>query len=97
MNNDDLGPQPDPVIEDKESNPGGVDAVSENEVDQNLARDLHPDDNPAVDDALPEEIAAPDEEKSQSPDGKADDAESGSQDDPAAGQEAEDGSVEPPA
>lgn len=57
MNNDDLGPQPDPVIEDKEPNPGGADAIPENEVDQNLARDLDPD----------------------------------------AGQEAEDGSVEPPA
>ena len=57
MNNDDLGPQPDPVIEDKEPNPGGADAIPETEVDQNLARDLDPD----------------------------------------AGQEAEDGSVEPPA
>ena len=97
MNNDNLSPQPDPVVEEKESNPGGVDAIAENEVDQNLARDLHPDDNPAADDALPDEVAAPDEEKSQSPDGKADDAESATDSDPEAGQEAEDGSVEPPA
>jgi len=97
MNNDDLGPQPDPLIEDKEGNPGGADAISENEFDQNLARDLDPDENPAVDDALPEEIAEQDDEKSQSPDGQADDAETGAEDDPEAGQEAEDGSVEPPA
>ncbi len=97
MNNDDLGPQPDPVTEEKEGNPGGADAISENEFDQNLARDLHPDDNPAVDDALPEEITAPDEGKSQSPDGEADSAEFGAVSDPAAGQEAEDASVEPPA
>lgn len=97
MSNDNLGPRPDPVIEEKEGNPGGADAIGENEFDQNLARDLHPDDNPAVDDALPEEITAPDKEKSQSPDGKADDAETASDSDPQAGQEAEDGSVEPPA
>ena len=96
MDND-LGPKPDPVIEDKEPNPGGADAVPANEFDQNLARDLDPEDNPAVDDDLPDEVTAPDDEKTQEPDGKADDAESGVQDDPAAGQEAEDGSVEPPA
>lgn len=97
MNNDDLGPKPDPVIEEKEGNPGGADAISENDVDQNLARDLHPDDNPGVDDALPDEIAAPDDEKSQAPDGRADDAETGADEDPDAGQQAEDGTVEPPA
>ncbi|HXH80379.1 hypothetical protein [Nocardioides sp.] len=96
MDND-LGPKPDPVIEDKEPNPGGADAVPENEFDQNLARDLNPEDNPAIDDEVPDEIAAPDDEKSQAPEGKADDAETGNDDDPAAGQEAEDGSVEPPA
>lgn len=97
MNNNDLGQQPDPVIEEKEGNPGGADAASENDVDQNLARDLDPDDNPGVNDAMPEEIVTRDDEKSQSPDGEADDAESGTETDPQAGQEAEDGSVEPPA
>lgn len=96
MKDADLGPQPDAVIEEKEDNPGGVDAIAMNEVDATLARDLSPDDNPAVDDAIPDEIAAPDD-KSQAPEGKADDAEKGEDDDPKAGEVAEDGSVEPPA
>lgn len=96
MSNEDLGPRPEPVIEEKEANPGGVDAIPEVAVDDNLTRDLHPDDNPGVDDALPEEITAPDE-KSQAPEGKADDAERAGDDDPDAGEVAEDGSVEPPA
>jgi hypothetical protein len=96
MNNDDLGPQPDPVIEDKEPNPGGADAIPENTVDQNLARDLDPGENPAVDDALPEEVAAPDDDKSQAPDGEPANSDAGFSDDPDAGEEAEDGSVEPP-
>ncbi len=94
--NDDLGPKPDPIIEEKEPNPGGVDALPPDD-DDNLTRDLHPDENPAVDDALPEEVAALDEDKSQAPEGKSADSEAGFQDDPDAGQEAEDGSVEPPA
>ena len=28
MNDEDLGPQPDPVIEEKEPNPGGADALA---------------------------------------------------------------------
>ncbi|MCW2832179.1 MAG: hypothetical protein JWN68_132 [Nocardioides sp.] len=94
--NDDLGPKPEPVIEDKEPNPGGADAIPENEFDQNLARDLKPEDNPAVDDELPDEVAAPDDEKSQAPEGDPANAEAGFSDDPDAGEEAEDGSVEPP-
>ena len=61
-----------------------------------LARDLDPAANPAVDEVMPDEIAESDD-KSQAPDGEADDAETGAEDDPEAGQEAEDGSVEPPA
>jgi hypothetical protein len=96
MNNEDLGPLPEPVIEDKEPNPGGVDAVGADPEDDNLGRDLDPEDNPAVDDVLPDEIAAADDKK-QEPEGEADDQESGAEKDPEAGQEAEDGSVEPPA
>lgn len=96
MNDQDLGPRPEPVIEEKEPNPGGADAISVDTEDDGLARDLDPSDNPAVDDAIPDEIAAPDE-KTQEPEGAADDAESGTETDPEAGQEAEDGSVEPPA
>ena len=94
--NDDLGPKPDPIVEDKEPTPGGADAISIDPEDDGLPRDLDPNTNPAVDDVLPEEVSEPDE-KSQAPEGQADDAEDGTEDDPDAGQEAEDGSVEPPA
>jgi hypothetical protein len=96
MNNEDLGPLPEPVIEDGEPNPGGADAVSEDPADNGLGRDLQPEANPAVDDVLPEEIAEADD-KQQAPEGEASDQEAGAQDDVEAGQEAEDGSVEPPA
>lgn len=95
--NDDLGPQPDPIVEEKEPNPGGADALSDDAEDEGLARDLDPTSNPAVDEVVPDEVTEPDAEKSQAPDGQADDAETGAEDDPDAGQEAEDGSVEPPA
>ncbi len=98
MSNEDLSPMPTPTTEEPELYPGGVDAVGEDPEDTGLGRDLSPEDNPAVDDALPDDIAAPDE-KSQAPEGGADDAESGTTtgDDPDAGQTAEDGSPEPPA
>lgn len=63
MTHKDLGPQPDPEIEPGEPNPGGVDAVdSADGVDGERAdpnpdpRDLDPEDNPAVEDALPDEM-----------------------------------------
>jgi hypothetical protein len=96
MNNQDLGPLPEPVVEHREPNPGGVDAVPEEPADTNLVRDLHPEDNPAVDDAVPDEISEPDD-KSQAPEEDATDQGSGVQEDTSAGQESEDGSVEPPA
>ena len=96
MNDQDLGPKPDPVIEEKEPNPGGADALLDDAEDEGLARDLDPSANPAVDEVVPDEIFEPDD-KSQEPDGQADDQETGDEDDPEAGQEAEDGSVEPPA
>jgi hypothetical protein len=100
MNNDDLSPMPTPVTEEPELVPGGVDAIEEDPADNGLSRDLDPDDNPAVDDIVPSEIAEPDD-KSQAPDGDAD-AEAGTtaeadDDGPDAGQTAEDGSTEPPA
>ena len=97
MNDEELGPQPDPVIEEKEPNPGGADALPLPEHDDVLARDLDPSANPAVDEVMPDEVTQPDSEKTQAPDGAADDTETGEEDDPEAGQEAEDGSVEPPA
>lgn len=104
MSNEDLSPMPTPTTEDPELYPGGVDAVGDDPADNGLGRDLNPEDNPAVEDALPDEIAEPDD-KSQAPDGEADDAESGTTaegdsgnaDGPDAGQTAEDGSAEPPA
>jgi hypothetical protein len=97
MNENELSPMPEPYTEEPQLVPGGVDALPEDPADNGLARDLDPDDNPAVDDVLPNAIAEPDD-KSQAPEGKADDQESGTTDeDPKAGQEAEDGSPEPPA
>lgn len=97
MNDKDLGPQPDPITEEPQLHPGGADAVKPDEEDNGLGRDLDPEDNPAVDDVLPEGVAERDDEKKQAPEGKADDAEEGTQRDPDAGQQAEDGSTEPPA
>ena len=98
MENDELSPMPTPFTEEPELQPGGADALDEDPADLGLGRDLSPEDNPAVDDVLPDGISEPDD-KSQAPEGKADDAESGTvaEDDPDAGQEAEDGSAEPPA
>ena len=63
MSEHDLGPKPDAEIEPGEPNPGGVDAVADSDgVDgetaepEPLARDLDPDQNPAVEDALPDEM-----------------------------------------
>ena len=57
---EDLGPKPDPQIEPGEPNPGGVDAVEEN--NEPLAvPNLSPDDNPAADDLVPDEIKVPDD------------------------------------
>ncbi|HSF38104.1 MAG TPA: hypothetical protein VLA70_18400 [Nocardioides sp.] len=100
MTNEELSPMPEPYAEEPQLVPGGVDALEEDPADAGLARDLNPDDNPAVDDVLPDEIAEPDE-KSQAPDGDAEDKESDTSrssgdDAPSAGQEAEDGSPEPP-
>ena len=42
-----LGPMPDPQIEPKEPNPGGVDAVDEDDAPP-AVHDLAPEDNPAI-------------------------------------------------
>ena len=74
--NDKLGPMPDPVVDPPEDNPGGADAINEDPPfsgDQPvvLGHDLHPDANPGVEDALPEEIGQPDD-KQQENDGDTD-------------------------
>lgn len=87
----DLGPQPDSTAEEPQLEPGGTDAVERDEQDNGLARDLDPDNNPAVEDALPEEIAEPDD-KQQEPDDNGTDEEAGTEArteaDPKAGTEA---------
>lgn len=64
----DLGPMPEAVIEPGEPNPGGVDAVVHSDgVDGETAeaepapRDLDPDHNPAVEDAMPDEVKQTDD------------------------------------
>jgi len=68
----DLGPMPKPQAEPKEPEPGGADAVEYEEVpdDSRAARDLDPEDNPAVDD-VPTEATEPDADKQQAPDASA--------------------------
>jgi hypothetical protein len=93
---DEIGPQPTPVTEPGDPNPGGVDAIDDTG-SLPIPADLGPDANPAVDDIVPDEISELDEEKSQSPEGSAGDQEAGAQPAPQAGQEDETGGVEPPA
>lgn len=67
--NDEIGKQPEPTTEEPELHPGGVDAVIPDEPPAGpVPHDLHPEDNAAVDDVLPDEISQPDEEKEQAPD-----------------------------
>lgn len=99
MSDEHLPPMPKPFTEDPQLVPGGADAdaLHADPADEGLGRDLNPDDNPAVDEVLPDEVAEPDD-KQQEPDGSTADQESGTtEESPEAGQEAEDGSVEPPA
>ena len=50
----DLGPQPDPAIEPGEPNPGGPDALPE--TDDHTVPDLSPDENPAIEDKVPDSL-----------------------------------------
>ena len=56
-----LGPMPDPEIEPKEPNPGGVDAIDNDDLNPPAVNELAPDLNPAVEDAAPDEIKQPEE------------------------------------
>lgn len=53
MNDEQLSPQPEPVVEEKEPNPGGADAMPDTPEDDGLPRDLDPATNPAVEDVEP--------------------------------------------
>lgn len=90
----DLSPQPEPVTEEPQLRPGGVDALDVDPDGAGLPRDLDPDNSP-VGDVMPEEVTEPDD-KDQAPSGQAD-HEAGTDGTPSAGQTAEDGSPEPPA
>ena len=76
----DLGPKPDPDIEPGEPNPGGVDAIDGGDgVDGEAAepdpdpRDLDPDSNPAVEDALPDDLTASEDTDTEATKGSGDD------------------------
>jgi hypothetical protein len=59
---EDLGPKPDPEIEPGEPNPGGVDAIEDEDEDLPPAvPNLSPDRNPAVEEHAPDEISEPDD------------------------------------
>ena len=60
MMGEDLGPRPEPRIEPGEPNPGGPDAVEEDNGPPAVP-DLSPDANPAADDIVPDEIKVPDD------------------------------------
>jgi hypothetical protein len=66
MTESNLGPIPTPTTEEPELHPGGVDAIVP--VAEPLPHDLDPEDNAALDDVVPDEIAEPDEDKEQAPD-----------------------------
>lgn len=90
----DLSPQPEPVAQKPDLRPGGPDALELDPDGEGLGRDLPPEDNPAVDHVLPDEIAEQ-EDKDQAPSGEADAQEKG--EDAEAGQVDEAGNPEPPA
>lgn len=97
---DDLSPMPAAKTQEPELKPGGVDAIPDEQDGEGLPRDLAPGKNPAVEDALPDEIAEQDD-KDQAPSGEAD-QEAGTEktadeDGPDAGQVDEEGDPEPPA
>lgn len=85
-----IGDRPEPEVETPARNPGGVDAINDDapfagDERAPLGHDLDPDENPAVEDALPEGIAEPDD-KQQEPDkdsGTEDDDESDTTEPPA--------------
>ncbi len=68
MDEDKLGARPEPEIEPAADNPGGADAINDDTPfsgDQPvvLGHDLHPEDNPGVEETVPDEIAAPEDKQ----------------------------------
>lgn len=68
MSEEKLGPMPEPEVESAPENPGGVDAINTDPPfagDQRgpYTRDLHPDNNPEVEDHVPDQIRHPDDKQ----------------------------------
>ena len=64
--NDNLGPKPDATTEPPERWPGGADSVADEEKhgatpEEPTVPDLDRDDNPAIEDAAPDEISEPED------------------------------------
>jgi hypothetical protein len=94
---DNLGPMPESTAEEPQLAPGGTDAVeveSSEERADSEARDLDPERNPAVEEVLPDEVAADDSDKEQAPAEGQDDEAGGSVTGDAQGQPEESGEVE---
>lgn len=72
MSEEKLGPKPEGKVEPAPENPGGADAINQDAPfagdERAIGHDLHPDDNPGVEDHVPDEIREKDE-KSQEPEG----------------------------
>lgn len=63
MENEKLGPMPEPEAEPGETNPGGADAINEDAPfagDESIGRDLDPDRNPQIEEHVPDEVTDPD-------------------------------------
>lgn len=87
MTDPDLGPKPDAEIEPGEPNPGGVDAIPDGDgVDGETAEphpipaDLSPEDNPAVEDALPDEMKEGEDTSTEATEQSSDDDDTGAAD-----------------
>lgn len=77
MSDDELGDRPEPTTEPPERFPGGADSVADEEKygeipDEPVIPDLPTEDNPAVNDAAPEEVRHPEETDEPSSDGASD-------------------------
>lgn len=74
-----LGPRPEPEIEPGEPHPGGADAVdggdgvdTEDAGPDTLPHDMHPDENPAVEGGLPDEMKEGEDTRTQATDESSD-------------------------
>lgn len=101
MSPDQLGDPPEPKAEEPDLYPGGADSIEDEEkygerLDEPTVPNLDPENNPAVEEQVPDEVTSPDD-KQQEPEGEAAEQTSDSERSPAAGQEDESGNPEEPA